>query len=326
MKNLVYCVVPNWNGKKLIGPCIDSLLKQTLVPRIIVVDNGSQDGSVSYIKTAYPGVEVIELAKNYGFAGGVNRGTEYALKKGADFVALINNDATAEPDWLTGLLKTAQENPKTGIVTSKILRADKKHIDSTGDFYTIWGLPFPRGRNEEDHGQYDKQLEVFAASGGASLYRASVLKKIGLFDEDFFAYFEDVDISFRAQLAGWNVKYEPSAVVYHKVNATSSKLGNFARYHSVKNFMFLYAKNMPTKLYFKYLPFFIVTWLRWLASSTVRGHFLTFAKAAMAAILLHFKTLKKRRQIQGLRKVSVKYIDSMLVHSRPPKPPKLEKT
>lgn len=326
MRNLVYCVVPNWNGKKLIGPCIDSLLKQTLAPKIVVVDNGSTDGSVDYIKTTYPNVEVVELEKNYGFAGGVNRGIEYAQGKGADFVALINNDATAEPDWLNSLLKTAKENPKAGIVTSKILRADKKHIDSTGDFYTIWGLPFPRGRNEKDHGKYDKQVEVFAASGGASLYRASMLKQIGLFDEDFFAYFEDVDISFRAQLAGWRVRYEPSAVVYHKVNATSSKLGNFARYHSVKNFMLLYAKNMPAGLYFKYLPLFAITWLRWLISSTLRGHLWTFARATAAAFLLHFKTLGKRRQIQGSRKVSVKYIDSVLVHSRPPNPPKLEKT
>lgn len=326
MRNLVYCVVPNWNGKKLLGPCVDSLLKQTLTPRIVVVDNGSTDGSADYINTRYPDVVVIKLEKNCGFSGGVNRGIEYALRNNAEFVALINNDAIAEPDWLNHLLKTAKENPKAGIVTSKILRIDKKHLDSTGDFYSIWGLPFPRGRNEPDVGQYDNQLEIFGASGGASLYRAKMLQKIGLFDKEFFAYFEDVDISFRAQLAGWKVRYEPKAIVYHQVGATSSKLGNFARYHSYKNFVMLYFKNMPAKLFLKYLPLFLTSCLGLMARSVLRGHFWTYIKGTCAGLIRLPVALAKRRKIQHNRKVSVKYIDSVLVHNRPPKPPKLEKT
>lgn len=322
-KSNIYVVIPNWNGKELLKPCLDSVSNQAQKVEVIVVDNGSSDGSVDFVKNRYPNVRVIELEKNYGFTGGVNAGIREALVNKARYIALLNNDATVEPDWLDNLVIVANSDAKVGIVTSKILRSDKKHLDSTGDFYSIWGLPFPRGRNEIDRGQYDDKLEVFGASGGASLYKTSMLKEIGLFDQDFFAYFEDVDISFRAQLAGWKVHYESKAIVYHKVGATSSKLGNFARYHSVKNIVILYTKNMPLKLYIKYLPLFGLQLLRMLVSSTLRGHLLTFLKGFGSTIWRSPSTLKKRQQIQRSRKVSVSYIDSILYHHRPPRPPKL---
>ena len=320
----VYIVIPNWNGKDLIGKCLDSVLAQTNSSNIIVVDNGSTDGSQEFIKKSYSDINLIEQDKNYGFTGGVNAGMERAIDAGAEFVALLNNDAFVDNKWLKHLLKVSSQDPNVGIVTSKILRADKKHIDSTGDFYSIWGLPFPRGRNEIDNGQYDQQTTIFGASGGASLYKVAMLKQIGLFDQDFFAYFEDVDISFRAQLAGWHVRYAPSAVVYHEVGATSSKMGNFSRYHSSKNFMLLYAKNMPAKLYFKYLPLFVLQLMRWSISSLLRGKIIVFLRGVAAAILLHPKTLKKRRAIQKSRKVSVSYIDGVLYHHRPPRPIKIK--
>src|SRR5690606_20741179 len=139
-----------------------------------------------------------------------------ALRKNTDYIALFNNDAVAHQDWLKNLVKTLEDDPETGIATCKLLSADKSRIDSTGDFYTTWGLPFPRGRGEAKLTKYDNDTRVFGASGGASLYRASMLKEIGLFDEDFFAYYEDVDISFRAQLAGWKVLYVPTAEAYHQ--------------------------------------------------------------------------------------------------------------
>ena len=322
----VSVVIPNWNGRELLGDCLSSLRAQTQKHQVIVVDNGSSDDSVEYIKNEFPEVEIIQLDKNYGFTSGVNPGIKKAMLGGAQFVALLNNDAQADKNWLASLVKTANNHPRVGIVASKIMRADREHLDSTGEVYTIWGLSFPRGRNEVDKGQYDNQQVIFGASGGASLYRVKMLEEIGLFDEDFFAYFEDVDISFRAQLAGWKVRYEPNAVVYHQIGATSSKLGSLARYHSAKNFMLLYAKNMPLKLYFKYLPLFILQFIRWSVSSMIRFRLLVFIKGSVAACWQHPRTLKKRRQIQKNRKVSVKYIDKLLYHHRPPRPPKLEKT
>ena len=308
----------------MLGACLDSLQLQSLRPNIIVVDNGSVDGSQEFVEKSYPKIELIQLDKNYGFAGGVNAGIKKAMQDGTTHVALLNNDAVAEKDWLHQLVETAERNPKVGIVTSKIMRSDKKHLDSTGDFYTIWGLPFPRGRNELDGGQYDQQTDIFGASGGASLYNVQMLNQVGLFDEDFFAYFEDVDISFRAQLAGWKVRYEPKAVVYHEVGATSSRMGNFSLYHSSKNFVLLYAKNMPVKLYLKYLPLFCLQFIRWFITSLLRGKILAFLKGTLSALALAPRIISKRHQIQKSRIVSVSYIDSMLYHHRPPRPAKLE--
>jgi GT2 family glycosyltransferase len=318
-----YIVVPNWNGAGMIARCLTSLENQSEIAKIIVVDNGSSDGSVSLIKKQFPNVLLLEFEDNAGFAGGVNRGIRHALEQGAEFIALFNNDAVADKSWLSHLVAEADEHTNAGIITGKLLLADKKYIDSTGDFYTTWGLPFPRGRNQKDNDQYDKSEEVFGGSGGASLYRADTLKQIGLFDEDFFAYFEDVDISFRAQMAGWKVRYTPRAVAYHDVGGTSSKLGDFARFHSAKNFLLLYARNMPLGLYLKYLVPFGLQFCRMMLTSIARKKFGVFLKGTWSAVKLHSKTTKVRKHNLSKQKVSNSYIDSVLTHSRPPRIPTL---
>lgn len=213
-KDAVYVVVPNLNAGEGLNKCLSSLGTQTLKPKIIVVDNASTDKSLELIRTAHPNVEVIQNGRNRGFAGGVNPGIKKALARGARYVATFNDDAEASSDWLENLVKYLESNSDVGIVASKILDRHGKSIDSTGEFYTSWGLAYPRGRRETDTTAYDHQTYIFAASGGASLYRASMLKAVGLFDEDFFAYYEDVDLSFRARLQGWQVCYEPKAVVF----------------------------------------------------------------------------------------------------------------
>lgn len=303
----------------MLEDCLRSLQAQTTELEVVVVDNGSTDGSQQLVKNDFKDVHLIELPENTGFTGGVNTGIEYAIKKGAEYVLLLNNDAVADKTWAHELLKTAGSHSEAGIVTSKFMRIDKKHIDSTGDFYTVWGLPFPRGRNEIDKGQYDDAREVFGGSGGASLYRTSMLKEIGLFDQDYFAYFEDVDISFRAQLAGWRVLYEPAAIAYHHVGATSSKMGDFARFHMAKNFMLVYARNMPTKLYLKYLPLFSLQFIRFGLSSTIHGKPHIFLRGVGSALRLHGNNVRKRKEIQSSRKVEVAYIDSILSHHLPPR-------
>lgn len=220
----VSVVVPNWNGAHDLRDCLDSLLEQSQKAHIIVVDNGSTDNSLELLKSKYPSVEVIKLPKNRGFAGGVNPGIKKAISDKCEYVALLNNDAVAKKDWLKYLTESLDKNPKIGIATSKIISFQNNILDSTGDIYTIWGLPFPRGRGEAVSNKYDSDVEIFGASGGASLYRVEMLQQIGLFDEDFFAYYEDIDISFRAQLAGWKVAYVPQAIVYHQISATSRKI------------------------------------------------------------------------------------------------------
>lgn len=317
----VFVVIPNWDGEHMIAKCLKSLQNQTYKASIVVVDNGSTDRSIETIKSQFPEVELIELTKNTGFANGVNAGIRYALKSGADAVALFNNDAVADNDWLKYLVQAMNSDDNIGIVSCKQLRTDKKHIDSTGDFYSIWGSPFPRGRNQIDSGQYDSQEAVFSAPAGATLYRASMFDGIGLFDEKFFAYYEDVDISFRARLAGWKIIYEPSAEVYHHVSATGAKLGSFTRYHATKNFYMLYAKNMPGWLYWKYLPLFSLQAVRLFAGSVFRGGAWAYIRGTAKAFLLTPHIMLERRRIQKTRVVSIKFIDEQLYKGRPPRIP-----
>lgn len=312
-------VVPNWNGEDFLADCLDSLLKQTITCTIVVVENGSTDSSDDILAKYGTKIVVLKQTKNLGFDGGVNVGINYALERDAKYIALLNNDAIVPKDWLSNLAQVLDKHDDVGIVTSKILHFDENKLDSTGDFYTIYGLPFPRGRNQIDKGQYDKNLVIFGASGGASLYRAEMFRDIGIFDEDYFAYYEDIDISFRAQLAGWKVRYQPLARVQHHINGTSGKISGFATYHSAKNFWFMYVRNVPGVLFWKYLPFASYWYCRMFAARLVKGGFGDFFKGWLAGLVLLPKKFGERRVIQKNRRVSVKYIDSIIVHSRPPK-------
>ncbi len=315
---MIAVVIPNWNGADFIVQCLTSLKKQSQSHHVIVVDNGSVDESKKLIRDQFPDVEILELDRNYGFAGGVNRGIERALEQKFEYIALFNNDAVASQHWLEQLLAAIETDNKVGVVTSQFLSLNGKTIDSTGDFYSIWGLPFPRDRGEAASDDKTETEPVFGASGGASLYRAELFSDIGTFDEDFFAYFEDVDLSFRARLAGWQILYQPAAIVYHHIGGTSSKVSGLARYHSVKNMYLLYTKDMPSPLYWRYLILFWIAMML-VAFNSLRTRQIKPQIKGMAMALVMFpKMLAKRRQIQKGRKVSPSVIDDLLYHALPP--------
>ncbi len=317
-------VMINWNGEEDSRVCLGALKSQSVAPAIIVVDNGSSDNFSEFVKQSHKDVVLLENSKNLGFAGGANTGIRYAMKNGFDYVALINNDATPTKTWLEELLKSASADVKTGITTGKLLKTDGT-IDSTGDQYTTWGLPYPRGRNTADNGQYDTAEQVFAGSGGASLYSIQMLKQIGLFDEDFFAYYEDVDVSFRAQLAGWKVMYEPKAVAHHKIGASSGRVQGFTNYQTVKNLPWLMWKNVPLGLFPKILPRFFISYNAIVFSSLAKGKFAPVFKGLFMTALLLPKKLIQRYKIQKSKTVSTSYIGKMLTHDLPPNAYKLKK-
>lgn len=317
-KSNIAVIVPNWNGKDSIANCLDSLKVQSIKPMIIVIDNGSVDGSVDLIKQKYPDVNLLSQSRNLGFAGGVNVGVKRAMSEGIELIGLLNNDAIVDGRWLESLVNILQADKKLGIVTSKLIDSEKRYLDSTGDFYTTWGLPYPRGRGEAVSSKYDADTDVFAASGGASLYRAEMLKEIGLFDEDFFAYYEDVDLSFRAQLAGWKVAYVPEAIVYHQIGATSSKIKGFTTYQTMKNLPMIVRRDVPLRLLPTVLPRFWLAYTSFYFSAVARGQFWPATKGWFVALVSLPKNLIERRQIQKNRKVSVEYIYNMLVHDLPP--------
>lgn len=310
-------VIPNWNGIEDIATCLDSLLTQTLVTEIIVVENGSTDGSVEFIQKNYPQVTLLVEPINLGFAGGVNVGIRYALGKGYEFIALFNNDAVADKNWLKNLVSNLKNNKNYGIATCKLMTIDKSHLDSTGDQYTNWGLPYPRGRGETNLDAYDTQTDIFAGSGGASLYRVSMLQEIGLFDEDFFAYYEDVDVSFRAQLAGWKVVFEPTAVAYHKIGASSGKIKGFTTYQTMKNHPLVLWKNVPRKYLFTIGWRFFTARMFFFAKAIVHGHGWYAIKGDAKGTMLLFKKTKDRKHIQKNKKVSDEYIWSIITHDLP---------
>ncbi len=311
-------VIPNLNGEKSIERCVNSVLFQTVKNSVVIVENGSTDNSLAILKKNYPDIEIIENSKNLGFAGGVNQGIKKAVELGAEYIALFNNDAIADKNWLKELVEVMQASPEVGIVAPKLLSSDKKHLDSTGDQYTNWGLPYPRGRKEEISGQYNSPERVFSASGGASLYRVSMLKEIGLFDEDFFAYYEDVDISFRAQLAGWKVAYEPSSIVYHEIGATSSKIPGFTSYQTIKNLPWLFWKNVPRKYLFTVGVRFYIAYFSFIFSAISRGQIVPVLKGLFVSLVLMPKKLFERHKIQSKMKVSPEYIWSIMTHDLPP--------
>jgi GT2 family glycosyltransferase len=313
-------VIPSWNGAHFLGECLRSLGSQSHPVQTIVVDNGSTDGSAELVREQFPQVTLLALECNRGFAGAVNIGITHALRSGAQYVALLNNDAVAEPDWLEQLIASAERHPEAGIVTSKFLLEDRVHIDSTGDFYSSWGWAYPRGRDEVDRGQYDRAelREVFCGSGGASLFRAQMLEEVGLFDEDFFAYLEDQDLGFRAQLMGWRARYEPRARAYHRMMGTSATITHFGRYQAIRNCIYLYVKNLPSPLLWKYLPKFLLGLALMAVNDVRRRRFRAIARAYLDAAVHLPRILAKRRVVQASRRVDVRYIDAILVHSLPP--------
>ncbi len=314
----VTVVIPNWNGKDSLAACLDSLMAQTYKADVLVVDNGSADGSVEFIQKNYPSVKLIIHQKNLGFAGGVNSGIKKSIENSAKFVALFNNDAVAGKDWLKHLVETLEKNSRVGIVTGKLLSTDGKSIDSSGDQYTVWGLPYPRGRSETNLDKYDNQTEIFAATGGASLYRIKMLDQIGLFDEDFFAYYEDVDLSFRAQLAGWKVLYVPNAIAYHQIGATSGKIKGFTTYQTLKNYPWLFWKNVPIRYLFRIGWRFKFAYLGIFISAITRGQIRPAFKGLFVSLLLAPKKIVQRWQIQRHKSVSNEYIWGIITHDLPP--------
>jgi GT2 family glycosyltransferase len=320
--NRVAVIVVNYKGIEDTIDCLASLERQTYKNFIIIaVENGSGSNSVQEFqkleKKYGDKLHAIYNADNLGFAGGVNSGIRWALDNGFENIALFNNDAVADPDWLHELLKV-QKKEGSGIATGLLLHADGKTIDSTGDWYSTWGLPFPRNRGDQVV-EAPKTEFVFSASGGASLYSAAMFRDIGLFDETFFAYYEDVDVSFRAQLAGWKVAYTPKAIAYHKQGATSSRMpGGFTVYQTFKNLPVLFVKNVPSELllsigirfYFAYILMFI--------NAIKNGNGIAALRGLGKSLLLAPHAFTSRFAIQKAKKVPTSYIKKMLWADLPP--------
>lgn len=266
----VSVIIPNFNGEKFIANCIDSLLAQCYndTMEIIVVDDCSADSSREIIKK-YHQVKLIENQENYGFAKSVNRGI--CASKGK-FCLLLNNDVVVEPKFVHALYKHILKRRDAFSVSSKMIRYyERNKLDDTGDFYNIFGWAYKRGDGKAVE-SFEESTQVFSACAGAAIYRRSVLNEIGMFDESFFAYLEDVDLSYRGLINGYSNYYAPEAVCYHIGSATTAdgqKYSSFKVKISARNNVYLAYKNMPILQLLINSPFlftgFLLKWARFAA-------------------------------------------------------------
>ena len=312
-KPKVSVVIPNLNGKDLLEDCLTSLRKQVFRDfEIVLVDNGSTDDSLRYVVQNFPEVKIVKLSKNFGFSKAINEGVNLSQ---AEYTVFLNNDTSVDKDWLKNLIICVNSHPEVISVNSKMLNFyDRKMIDGVGMLINEVGQAKSIGWQGEDSGQYDKEQYILGATGGASLFRRKDFIEIGLFDENYFMYSEEVDFAFRAQFLDYKSIYCPKAVVYHKHKATAKKLPAYIEYWQFRNMTQTIIKDFPT-------PILLKKW-RWLKIILV--HFNTifyqlkngFWWAPFLAdlwILFHLPhLLKERRRIQRSRKVDNEYIESFL--------------
>lgn len=240
----VTVIIPNYNGRKYLEICLAAMERQTFSDRkTMVVDNGSTDGSPAWVRSRYPQVEVLALEKNYGFCGAVNRGIEAA---DSPYVLLLNNDTEPEADFVEQMMACIQSHRDIFSCQGKLLDyRSRGRIDDAGDFYCALGWAFARGKGRPQ-GRYQDQDEIFAACGGAALYRRSVLLELGGFDERHFAYLEDIDLGYRARIQGYRNLFAPKARVYHVGSATTgSRYNEWKVRMAARNSLYLAYKNMP---------------------------------------------------------------------------------
>ena len=303
-------IIVNWNGRELLTECLESLRGQVYKPLdITLVDNGSIDGSVDFVTQTYPEVRTIALQNNTGFSAANNN----ALKNvRSEYVALLNNDAVAHPMWLKNLVNALETHPKAAFAASKMLFYDNPNvIDRAGDAYTRAGTGLLRGRGVSAD-KCNRQEWIFGACAGAALYRTEMLSDIGFFDEDFFLLYEDVDLSFRAQLRGYKCLYVPEAVVYHKASSSIVYDSPISVYYSHRNLEWVYIKNMPGPLIVKTILPHIIYDIAAFFYFLICGRGKDFIRAKKDAVKGLKKTLKKRQQIQANRKVDDRYIWNLL--------------
>lgn len=321
-------IIANLNGKAYLPECLGSLSAQTFRDfEVVVVDNGSTDGSGGLIRRDFPWVKVISLEANTGFARGNNIGFEGSS---SEFVATLNNDTIAGPGWLQALYDSVKDNSDTGMVASKIyLGKEGVELDSAGMLLYPDGMSRQRGRGETDIGQFDGSAEVLFPSACAALYRREMLRQIGYFDEDFFSYCEDADLGLRGRLAGWKAVLAPGATVRHLYSQTSGTYSEFKAFHVERNHFWVLLKDLPLS-YIMLFPFY-TAWryiIQVYGLLSGQGSVARFAEKAgagqmvkivirayCAAFVALIRTLKKRRLIwKGRRLGNGEYRDILRRH------------
>jgi GT2 family glycosyltransferase len=298
----VAVVVVNYNLGPHLARCLEAVRAQVLPAlRVIVVDNGSVDGSLTALAARPGDLELVALGRNTGFATAANRGIERA--EDCEWVALLNPDAFPEPGWLQALVRATGERPGYALLASRQLMAnDPSRFDGAGDVYAVSGLAWRRLFGQPARGAALAAEEVFGPCAAAALYRRDALVEVGGFDESFFCYFEDVDLAFRMRLRGHRCLYVPEAVVHHVGSAVRGRHSAFALYHGHRNLVWTWWKNMPRSLVASYLPHHLAMTGVALLHFTARGQLGPVLRAKRDALRGLPAVFERRRRIQASRR------------------------
>ncbi|MGH9394842.1 MAG: glycosyltransferase family 2 protein, partial [Terriglobales bacterium] len=244
-------LIVNWNGLRFLENCLESLRRQTYQDfETILIDNGSTDASVGYVQSRYPEVKVVALIQNLGFQAANIAGLEHAS---AETLVLLNNDTEAMPEFLEALAKAVEKYPEAGSFACKMMNfQDRTRIDNCGAGLTAAGVGVNYGSGEVDSDEFRRGRWVFSPCGGAAAYRRAMLDEVGFFDSDFFMTYDDLDLAFRSQLAGYPCRFVPEAVVYHHYRGTMAQFPQRQVYFSQRSIEWVYLKNMPLALALRY--------------------------------------------------------------------------
>ncbi|MDO8452004.1 MAG: glycosyltransferase family 2 protein [bacterium] len=304
---LVSIILVNWNGKRHLASCLQSLHLVRYVPtEIILVDNASTDGSAEWAKAKYTHITLVKNNENLGFAGGHDAG--FSEARGA-YILLLNVDTVVEPLFLGPLVDRLERDHTIGVIQPKVvLEPDRRVIDSVGSFFLGNGLLYHFGREKDEKlPEYNIPFDIFSAKGACMLIRREVVSRVGLFDSDYFAYFEETDFCMRVMLAGWRICYEPSSRVYHAGGGASSQHpAAHIVYHSSKNVICTYIKNLSVLNIVRIIPRILALYAIWVISSVLTGRLRT-AWAVIRGIWWNAyninATLEKRRRTQSIMRV-----------------------
>jgi GT2 family glycosyltransferase len=252
----VTVIILNYNGIQYLDACLSALRRQTFRDfRTVLVDNGSTDGSREFVRSRFPEAELIALPENIGFSGGVNAGIRAA---DTPFVILLNNDTEVFPDFVEAMVSGIRKRPKAFSCAAKMLQYhDPERLDGAGDFYSAMGWAYARGKDKAAE-KYKKAARIFSSCAGAAIYRREYLNRTGLFDEEHFVYLEDLDLGYRARIAGYENWFLPDARVLHVGSASSgSRYNEFKIRYSARNNIYLIWKNMPLLQWLLNFPFLL---------------------------------------------------------------------
>jgi GT2 family glycosyltransferase len=297
-------VIPNYNGRALLEQMLPSLEAQTFRSfATVVVDDCSSDDSLEFLREHSPPVRVVALEDRGGVTAAMNA---CLMAADTELVGLFNNDMELDPECLTELVADLDRHPRIGSVTPKMLDfVDRTVFDGAGDLLNWRGGGYRRGHGTPDAGQYDRAEEVFGPCGGAALYRRTALDLVGDFDEAYFAYYEDIDWAFRAQLLGFRCRYVPSAVLYHRGSATLGRgMSEFNGYHLWRNPIWLIVKCYPASTLLRHAPALMRGQAGNLSTALREGRLRTWMRSMRDALAGLPAAVRKRREIQRTRVIS----------------------